>query len=113
MSIKGVHKTHRLVGNDAHGGGWIISKYGRGILCRVSLVSEIFFYSPTYAFYQIITSSSQVDFGSQEGPVMEEKSGHESGAFMPIKRLFKDWHVTTIALVGCQGGNFYRDLFSK
>ena len=38
---------------------------------------------------------------------------HESGAFMPIKRLFKDWHVTTIALVGCQGGNFYRDLSSK
>ena len=52
---------------------------------------------------QIIISSSQVDFGSQEGPVMEEKSGHEFGVFMPIKKLFKDRHVT-IALVVCLGG---------
>ena len=44
-----------------------------------------------------------MDFGSQEGPVMEEKSEHESGVFMSIKRLFKDRHVT-IALVVCLGG---------
>ena len=63
----------------------MVGEFSAGCL---SLVKS--FYSPIYAFYQIIISSSQVDFGRQEGPVMEEKSEHESGVFMPIKRLIQD-----------------------